>query len=213
MKLHYFTFNPFQENTYILYDETKECIIVDPGCYSSEEQNQLANYIEKNDLKPKKLVCTHFHLDHIFGNYYTAKKWGLKVEGHRLDLPTLQLGEKSAQMYGFDDYQPSPAIETFIDEGDKIHFGHTELEILFVPGHAPGHIALVHHNSKTVINGDVLFQGSIGRTDLPGGDYKTLENSIKQKMYQLPDDYTVFSGHGPSTTIGNEKQFNGFVRA
>jgi glyoxylase-like metal-dependent hydrolase (beta-lactamase superfamily II) len=213
MKLHYFTFNPFQENTFVLYDETKECVIIDPGCYSSEEQDQLVNYIEKNGLKPKKLVCTHFHLDHIFGNYFVSKKWGLDVEGHRLDLPTLQLGEQSAKMYGFDGYQPSPEIKHFIDEGDKITFGNTELDILFVPGHAPGHIALVHHASKTIINGDVLFQGSIGRTDLPGGDYATLENSIKQKMYQLPDDYKVYAGHGPSTTIGNEKQFNAFVKA
>ena len=213
MKLHYFTFNPFQENTFILFDESKECIIVDPGCYSLEEQNQLEDFIDKNELEPKKLVCTHFHLDHIFGNHFVSKKWGLPVEGHRLDLPTLQLGEKSAQMYGFGDYTPSPEIKVFIDEGDQIKFGNTALEILFVPGHAPGHIALVHHESKTVINGDVLFQGSIGRTDLPGGDYQTLENSIRNKMYKLPDDYSVYAGHGPSTTIGHEKRNNAFVKA
>lgn len=213
MKLEYFTFNPFQENTYVLYDNSKECIIVDPGCYTIPEQNQLAQFIEENDLIPKKLVCTHFHLDHIFGNQFVTNKWNLQIEGHSADIPTLEMGEKSAAIYGFDNYIPSPPIDHFIEEGDQIKFGNTVLDVLFVPGHAPGHIALVHHESKTVINGDVLFQGSIGRTDLPGGDFATLEKSIKEKLYTLPEDYVVYAGHGPSTTIGFEKQHNGFVRA
>ncbi len=213
MKLEYFTFNPFQENTYVLYDNSKECIIVDPGCYTVSEQNQLAQFIEENELIPKKLVCTHFHLDHIFGNQFVTNKWNLLVEGHSADVATLEMGEKSAALYGFDNYIPSPAIEHFIEEGDQIKFGDTVLDVLFVPGHAPGHIALVNHESKTVINGDVLFQGSIGRTDLPGGDFATLEKSIKEKLYTLPEDYVVYAGHGPSTTIGFEKQHNGFVRA
>lgn len=212
MNIHYFTFNPFQENTYVLYDDTHECIIVDPGCYEPHEEKALKRFIEENGLKPQKLVLTHFHLDHIMGNYFVAKRWGIDLMGHRKGLPTLKMDKTSASMYGFNAYQPSPEPAEFIEHGAIFSFGSTELEVRFVPGHSPGHIALIHHESKSVIGGDVLFQGSIGRTDLPGGDYATLEQSIKEQLYTLPDDYRVYPGHGPATTIGNEKQFNAFVR-
>jgi glyoxylase-like metal-dependent hydrolase (beta-lactamase superfamily II) len=213
LKIQKFTFNPFQENTYVLYDDSQEAVIVDPGCYETFEEEELTAFIESKNLKPVKLINTHFHLDHILGNQFVAKKYDLKVEGHKAGLPTYQIAEPSANMYGFGGYKPSPAPQVFWEEGDVISFGGQSLEVLFVPGHAPGHIALVHHESKSVINGDVLFAGGIGRTDLPGGDFDTLVKSIQQKMYKLPDDYKVYCGHGPETTIGTEKQTNAFVKA
>tara|TARA_Y100000782_G_C10187802_1_gene267882 strand:- start:5318 stop:5956 length:639 start_codon:yes stop_codon:yes gene_type:complete len=212
MTVQHFTFNGFQENTYILSDDSKECIIVDPGCSNVQEQAILEQYIEENGLMPKKLVCTHFHIDHILGNKFVATKWNLEVEGHEKGLITWGYGEQTAAIYGFP-YDPSPKPTVFLEEGDQVKFGNTVLDILFVPGHAQGHIALVNHASHEVIAGDVLFNGSIGRTDLPGGDYNTLEQSILTKLYPLPDDYVVYCGHGPSTTIGKEKASNPFVRA
>lgn len=213
LKIQKFTFNPFQENTYVLYDDSQEAVIVDPGCYETFEEEELVAFIESKNLKPVKLINTHFHLDHILGNQFVANKYDLKVEGHKAGLPTYQMAEPSANMYGFGVYKPSPAPQVFWEEGDVISFGGQSLEVLFVPGHAPGHIALIHRESKSVINGDVLFAGSIGRTDLPGGDFDTLKKSIQEKMYKLPDDYKVYCGHGPETTIGTEKRTNAFVKA
>lgn len=213
MQVTKFTFNGFQENTFVLYDETGECVIVDPGCYERHEEKELSGFISANDLKPKVLLNTHFHLDHIFGNKYVFETYGLKPTACRLDLPTLAMAEQSAQLYGFSNYRTSPEPEHFIDEGDVLTFGNTKLDIYFTPGHAPGHIIAVNHETKDVIAGDVLFNGSIGRTDLPGGNFADLEQSIQRKLYTLPDDFTVYCGHGPDTTIGKEKQSNPFVTA
>ncbi|MCB0381666.1 MAG: MBL fold metallo-hydrolase [Flavobacteriales bacterium] len=205
-----FVYNGFQENTYILHDETNEAVIIDPGCYSSAEQAELSKYITNNNLKPVKLLNTHCHIDHILGNNYVCSKFNIELYMHELDLPTLHATTEYGHLYGFT-VDKSPEPTHFINDGDKITFGNSSLDVLFVPGHAPGHVVFVHHEQKFVINGDVLFRGSIGRTDLPGGDHNTLIRSIKTTMFALPDDFVVHTGHGPTTTIGYEKKYNPFL--
>lgn len=207
-----FPFNPFQENTYVLSDETGECIIIDPGCYVSGEEQELKAYIDNNGLRPVKLLNTHCHVDHVFGNLFVAQTWNLGLEMHRDDLPVLASFPKVCQMYGFPG-GPQPEPVAFLEEGIPVKFGNTTLDVFFTPGHAPGHVVFYHPAEKFVIGGDVLFQGSIGRTDLPGGDFPTLERSIREKLYVLPDDVKVYPGHGPATTIGFEKKNNPFVGA
>ncbi|MDG1476910.1 MAG: MBL fold metallo-hydrolase [Vicingaceae bacterium] len=210
INVHYFTFNGFQENTYILSDDSKQCVIIDPGCYSNEEQQVLVNYIAENGLTPVKLLNTHCHIDHVLGNSFVANKYNVGLEMNEKDLPTLHATPEYGTTFGFNiDKSPEPSI--LLEEGDIVKFGNSELHVLFTPGHAPGHIVFVSHKDKFVINGDVLFRGSIGRTDLPGGDYDTLISSIKTKMMTLPEDYIIYSGHGPSSTVGFEKSNNPFL--
>ena len=206
-----FTFNPFQENTYLLFDETKECIIIDPGCYEKSEQDLLKTFVESNELKPVKLINTHCHIDHVLGNKFVADTWGLNLEMHELDLPLLHSVKDYCNVYGFNQYEESPEPNNFLKEGEQVCFGNSSLDILFTPGHTPGHITLHSPEQKFVISGDVLFQMSIGRTDLPGGDYDTLINSIKTILLSLSEKTQVFSGHGPSTNIGFEKVNNPFL--
>ena len=206
-----FTFNPVQENTYLLYNEERLCCIIDPGCYFASEELELRNFIELHQLTPKYLLNTHCHLDHIFGNRFIQKTYGLVLHLNKLEKPVLDFGPASGQMWQlpFDNYDGELK---FIDEGDKIKLGNDELEILFTPGHSPGHICFYDRASKFLIGGDVLFNGSVGRTDLPGGDFATLEQSIKTKLYTLPEDVIVYPGHGDSTTIGDEMKTNPFVK-
>lgn len=207
-----FTFNPFSENTYVLYDETQECVIIDPGCYDSSEQQELADFIVHKQLKPLKLLNTHCHVDHVFGNLYAAEKWNLQLHMNREDVPVLDSFPKVCQMYGLmGSAQPEPSV--FLEEGDEVKVGNSTLKILFTPGHSPGSICFYSPEQKFVIGGDVLFQGSIGRTDLPGGSFEVLEQSIRTKLYTLPDDVKVYPGHGPHTVIGWEKVNNPFVTA
>lgn len=203
-----FTFNPFQENTYVLYDDTKECIIIDPGCYTQQERDKLADFIKEKDLTPVRLLNTHCHLDHVFGNKFVAEKYNLSLEIHKGELNILESVPQISIMYGIPDVQASPAPGHFIEEGDLIKFGNTTLQTLFTPGHSPASISFYAEQSRLIIAGDVLFQGSIGRTDLPGGDFNTLINNIKNKLFPLGDDVIVYSGHGPRTTIGFERQHN-----
>ncbi len=210
LHLQSFVFNAFQENTYVLYDDTKQCVIIDPGCYAAAEQQQLVNFIESNELIPVKLLNTHCHIDHILGNNFVSKKFNIGLEIHEADLPTLLATTEYGHLYGFT-VDPSPQPTRFIQNNETITFGNTDLEVRFTPGHAPGHVVFIHHNERFVINGDVLFYNSIGRTDLPGGDHNTLIKSIHQELFTLPDDYIVYTGHGPSTTIGEEKKNNPFV--
>lgn len=207
-----FTFNGFQENTYILFDDTKECIIVDPGCYESHEQKTLADFIAEKGLKPVKLINTHCHIDHVLGNCFVANKWNLDLAMHELDIPTLKSVKDYCTVYGFHNYEESPLPTHFLKEGEKVTFGESELDILFTPGHAPGHIVLHSKEQAFIIGGDVLFQMSIGRTDLPGGNFDTLISSIKEKLLTLDDNTTVYCGHGPSTNIGFEKANNPFLK-
>lgn len=209
-KVKFFEFSPFAENTYVLYDDTGECIIIDPGCYDHSERKTLTDFIEKESLKPVRLINTHCHIDHVFGNKYIAELYGLELEIHRNELPILDWLPQSAMMFGVK-ADPSPAPGKFIEEGDIIRFGNTKLEVLLTPGHSPGSISFYCRESGFVISGDVLFFGSIGRTDLPGGDYDTLINSIREKLLPLADDVNVYSGHGQMTTIGFERRYNPFL--
>ncbi|MDQ3099959.1 MAG: MBL fold metallo-hydrolase [Bacteroidota bacterium] len=204
-----FTFNPFQENTYIVHNGL-EAILIDPGCSDVGEQDEMASFIEENALTPVRLVLTHAHIDHILGNAWVFSKYGLKPELHRADVLILENGPQVAQMYGLE-YDPSPEPGRLIEQGEFIPLGNDQFEVLFVPGHAPGHIALFHKDQRFVIAGDVLFNGSIGRTDLPGGNMQTLMDSIRNELFTLGDDVTVYCGHGPETTIGHEQLTNPFL--
>ena len=210
IQIHSFTFNPIQENMYLLFDESKDCVIIDPGCYDDAERTILSEFIAQNGLKPVKLLNTHCHLDHIFGNGYVAKKYNLKLEFNKNDMRIFDAFQLTCDLYGMS-CDPSPQPSVFLEEGDVIEFGNSKLEILFTPGHSPGSITFYNREEKFMIAGDVLFNGSIGRTDLPGGDHETLINNIKTKLFPLGDDFKVYSGHGPVTTIGFEKKHNPFL--
>ena len=210
MQVKSFTFNPFSENTYLLYDTTGKAVIVDPGCYDKNEQAELDDFISKNQLTPTLLLNTHCHIDHVLGNAYVKAKYKIPLWIHNNEEQILRAVSSYASNYGFPNYQESEA-DHFIKEGEEIKFGDTRLQSLFVPGHAPGHVVFYHEESKTCIGGDTLFQGSIGRTDLPGGDHETLLRGIRTELFKLPNDVIVYPGHGPTTTIGFEKLNNPFV--
>ena len=206
-----FEFSPIQENTYILYNEFNDCLVVDPGCYFDNEREEMAVFIEQKALKPKMLLNTHCHLDHVFGNKFVAEKYGLKLSLHEKELPVLQFAPTSGLMYNmpFDNYTGE---FIFLKEGETLKLGADELKILFTPGHSPASISFYSEKQGFVVSGDVLFQRSIGRTDLPGGDFETLIQSIKTQLLVLPDDTKVFSGHGLVTTIGEEKRGNPYLQ-
>lgn len=206
-----FTFNPFQENTYIAFDESKECIIIDPGCYDEKENSILKNFIIQNNLKPVALVNTHCHLDHIFGNKFVTDTYNLSPTMHKADMPILEYAPIAARSYGVK-LNKLPKVKKFIEEGDTIRFGNSKFNVLFTPGHAPGHICLVNIEEHIIITADVLFRLSIGRTDLPMGNHETLLKSIKDKLLILDNKMVVYPGHGPSTTIGFERQNNPYIQ-
>lgn len=204
-----FVFNPFMENTYVLYDDSGECIIIDPGCYERQEQQNLTNFIKEKDLKVKALYNTHCHIDHVLGNSFVKDKYKVKLLTSRIEEQLLTAVSSYASNYGFHQYHAA-RIDEYIDEGQQIKFGNSTLEILLVPGHSPGHLVFYNNNENICIGGDVLFQRSIGRTDLPGGDHNTLIKNIHQKMFSLNDKMVVYPGHGEATTIGDEKKYNPF---
>lgn len=204
-----FTFNPFYENTFVVYDESKKAAIIDPGCYEKYEQDELVDFINSEGLTVDKLINTHAHIDHVLGNAFVKQKFGVGLYLHPKDEVTLRSVAAYAPNYGFAAYQPAD-VDHWIDENQSLQIGNTNFEVRFVPGHAPGHIALINQEAKVCISGDVLFQQSIGRTDLPGGDYDTLIKSIHQHLFNLADDTVVYCGHGPNTTIGQEKRTNPF---
>ncbi len=204
-----FTFSPFSENTYVISDETKEAVVIDPGCLAQAEKETLNNYIEQEGLNVKALLQTHAHLDHVFGSAYVKRKYGVKMYINRLELPILADVEKRCKIWEIPGYEPVEADE-FLDEGDSFSFGNTKLDVVFVPGHAPGHIAFINHSESYIVGGDCLFKGSVGRTDLPFCNTEDLMNSIRTKFFTLPDNFTVYSGHMEETTIGEEKKSNPF---
>lgn len=205
-----FVFNAFAVNGFVLYDETGECIIVDPGCHSEGEKATLSGFIESNKLKPVAIINTHFHIDHILGNHFVCKRYGLKPTGHAEGSSFWGTAREYGRVYNLEiDEVEKPGF--FVAEGDIIRFGNSELEVRYTPGHAAGSICLVNQLQKFVIAGDVLFYGSIGRTDLPTGDFDILMESIKTRLFVLEDDYTVYPGHGPKTSIGFEKRNNPFI--
>jgi glyoxylase-like metal-dependent hydrolase (beta-lactamase superfamily II) len=205
-----FEFSPIQENTYILYNEFNECLIIDPGCYFDDEKEALSNFISQAGLKPVLLINTHCHLDHVFGNKYVAEKYGLTLHIHEGEKKVLDFAPASGLMYNmpFDNYTGGIA---FLKEGDIVKIGTDELQVLFTPGHSPASLSFYSEKDGFVISGDVLFYRSIGRTDLPGGDFDTLINSIRSQLFVLPAETKVYSGHGPATTIGDEKRENPFL--
>jgi glyoxylase-like metal-dependent hydrolase (beta-lactamase superfamily II) len=205
-----FSFNPFQVNTFILWDETGECVIIDAGCSDESEQKEIAGFIADNRLKPVKLLNTHSHIDHIAGNAFISRKYGLKLEAHRDGAPFITHSDQNAFIYGFDNFETIQP-EIHIQEGDVIRFGSSELHVIDTPGHAAGSVCFISHAENFVSGGDVLFYQSIGRTDLPTGDYDQLISNIFTKLLTLPKDYTVYSGHGPETTIGFESYANPFL--
>ena len=202
--------NPYQENTYILYDETGECVIIDPGMETGREQNAVVNFIRDNRLKPVLLLNTHCHIDHVLGNKFIFDQYGVKPKFHKGELPLLEAVIAYAPSMGIH-YDPSPVPDEFLPEEGSVYFGNTELKLIFAPGHSPAHLCFYDMKDNLLVGGDVLFRGSIGRTDLPGGNFAQLIDNIEQKLFALPDDCTVYPGHGPSTTIGYEKQTNPFL--
>lgn len=210
IKIKTLVFNPFQENTYLLSDETNECVIVDAGCYTSQEFDLLVNYLEKNSLQPVKLVNTHCHVDHVLGISRLMEKYSIPFEAHKNEDPILANAVTHGKVFGFELEQP-PFPTKYINEGDEIKVGNSTLKVLEVPGHSQGSVALYSSEGEFVIVGDVLFRGSIGRTDLPGGDYDQLINSIYKKLLVLDRSTVVYPGHGPSSTIGQEIMTNPFL--
>lgn len=211
MSVKSFTFNPFQENTYVLYDDTKECVIIDPGCYEKSEEQELVDFIIENNLTVKFLLNTHCHIDHVLGNYFVKKTYNVDLCLHPMEEPVLKAVQTYAPNYGFNRYSTTSA-DSYLKEGEMVIFGDQTLEIIFAPGHSPGHVCFYSIPDKILIGGDVLFKNSIGRTDLPGGDHDTLIESIREKLFILPDDVKVYCGHGEDTTIGFEKKTNPFLQ-
>lgn len=211
MQVAQFTFNDFAENTYILYDETGSCAIVDPGCHTAGEQQELSSFIAKHNLTPTLLINTHCHIDHVLGNAFVAGKYNLPLHLHQQELITYNETGRWAQLFGLV-VEQIPEKQIYIDEGSTLSFGHTTLEVLFTPGHSISSLSFYEPKSKQLLSGDVLFYQSIGRTDLPHGNFNTLITSIRTKLFTLPPETQVYSGHGPKTTIGFEQQHNPFLR-
>jgi hydroxyacylglutathione hydrolase len=205
-----FVFNSFQENTYLLYDHTGECIIVDAGCHEEQEKDELTDYLDDQGLKPVKLVNTHCHVDHILGVAYLARKFDLPFIIHPEEKSLFSHSRSQAEFFGLSLEQP-PEPKAFLNDGDVLSFGESTLNVIHIPGHSPGGILFHSSEQNFLISGDVLFRQSIGRTDLPGGDYDSLIGGIQTKLLGLEPETIVYPGHGPTTTIGEEKNTNPFL--
>ncbi len=205
-----FLFPRFSENTYIVFDETKECLIIDPGCYSSEEQQELTDFISYLQLKPKLVINTHCHVDHVIGNKFIMEQYGIQLALHEKEVRFLGMMPNYGKKIGLT-IEPIPENYLLLEEGDNISVGNSTFKVLLTPGHSPASISLFCAEEKILISGDVLFKNRIGRIDLPGGNFDVLEKCIKEKIFPLGDDITIYPGHGPSTNIGYEKENNSFV--
>lgn len=206
-----FVCNPYQENTYLLYDDEKNCAIIDPGMYGQKEEEEVAGFIDQHQLKPLMLLNTHCHIDHVLGNKYIAERYNLMPQFHEGELPLLIEVQNYAPQMGIR-YEVSPIGEEFLPASGDITFGDHVLKIIFAPGHSPAHLCFYHSEQGFLIGGDVLFANSVGRTDLPGGNHQQLMQSIRENIYTLPPETIVYPGHGPTTTIGFEKENNPFIR-
>ncbi len=206
-----FTFNAFQENTYVIYNEHATAIIIDPGCYEVSEQQVLLDFIQTNKLEVKRMLFTHAHIDHVLGAAFIEKTFGLKMEMHELELSVWRAIPSYASNYGFV-YQAAEEPDSFLSIQDTIQLGTDILTIIFTPGHSPGSISFYCEAQQFIIAGDVLFFKSIGRTDLAGGNYDTLIQSIKTNLFTLPADTKVYAGHGITTSIGQERIHNPFLQ-
>ena len=205
-----FVFSPFAENTYVVYNNSgKDCLIIDPGCYQASEEKILKNFLEVQGLNPVALLNTHAHIDHIFGNSFVKNTWNIPIYLNQLDVPLFERAEQMAALWGLN-YAQSPDPDFSPEHGETLEFLNEKFEVRHVPGHSPGHVVFIHHPNKWVICGDTLFNGSIGRTDLPGGNHEQLLSSIRRELFSLPDDYILYNGHGPETTVGVERTTNPF---
>lgn len=207
-----FVFNPFKENTYVIWDpEKKESVIVDPVCYSSKEKNEISNFISEENLSVKYLINTHCHIDHVLGNSFIKEKYHCEFLAPEKDLPLLHNLVNQAEMFGVN-AKRSPEPDNFLYENLQLNLGNNIIDFLFTPGHTPGEYCLLFDSENVCISGDVLFLDSIGRTDLWGGDYLTLLESISSKLFVLPVETTIYPGHGDMTTIGHEIENNPFLK-
>ncbi len=211
MEIKIFTFSPFQENTYVLYDDTNEAIIIDAGCLYDREKQELKEFIRQNDLTLKRLINTHLHLDHQFGNKFIYDTFGIAPEAAKEDEFLLQTYAVQARTFGCSDTEEAQPLKAYISDNDKITFGNTELTAIQVPGHSPGGMAFYKEKESILFSGDSLSLESIGRTDLAGGNHATLIHAITNRLFTLPDSTIVYPGHGDSTTIGYEKIHNPFL--
>lgn len=205
-----FVFNPFMENTYILHDRTYECIIVDAGCYEQPERDQVETFLRENELKPVRMVNTHCHVDHVLGVAFLKERYSIPFSIHPFEKRLLEATQIQGNFYGLNAGPPTEA-DDYLEGGDKIFFGDSELRALHVPGHSPGSLVLYSEKDSFLLAGDVLFRGSIGRSDLPGGDHETLVDSIREKLLDLDPATVVYPGHGPETTIGFERDNNPYL--
>lgn len=210
IKIEKFVVNPLGENSFVVSDETGECIFIDPGYFYEEEHEEIRDYIKSNNLAPVKITNTHCHFDHIMGVEFVRNEYKIQFQAHPEDEFWVAKAIDQGKMFGFE-MQPVSPIDSYLNENDTIEFGNTKLKVIHVPGHSPGHVVFYSGNDKILIAGDVLFYGSIGRTDLPGGNHSDLISNIKNKLFALPDDTKVYCGHGPETTLGFEKTSNPFL--
>jgi glyoxylase-like metal-dependent hydrolase (beta-lactamase superfamily II) len=210
MKIKTFVFNPFQLNTYVLYDESKSCVIVDPGCYDEDEENELKAFITENGLTPAYNILTHCHVDHVLGLNYAERSFGIITYAHPEGYQFITKAHQYAAAFGFDT-ETINMPQVSLSEGEILKFGVSELKVLYTPGHVDGSVCLVAEADKFVVSGDVLFYESIGRTDLPTGNLDILVNNIRTKLFTLPEDFVVYPGHGHETNIGYEKRNNPFL--
>jgi glyoxylase-like metal-dependent hydrolase (beta-lactamase superfamily II) len=211
IKIQKFVFNAFQVNSYILYDKSGECVIIDAACYEGHEQQEVKEFIDKNSLKLVRNLNTHCHIDHILGNGFIAKTFGIFPEYHEASVPFLDTSREIAASFGYT-MNEIPAPARYLEDNEKITFGTSVLEVLYTPGHADGSVCFYNKEQGFVITGDVLFRDTIGRTDLPSGNFDLLMKSIREKIFTLPDDTLIYPGHGPETSVGYEKQNNPFIR-
>lgn len=210
LQIKVFTFSLFSENTYILIDENQDCVVIDPGCYAESEKQLLLRFLTENKLQLKAVWLTHGHVDHIFGLDFLKKQFNMPIIGHSLAKIEIERSLQYAAMYGTP-MSSCPPPDSFVSEGDTLTLGANTFSVLFTPGHSPGSISFYCEKENLLVSGDVLFQDSVGRWDLPGGNFETLMQSITNKLLPLPDDTTVYSGHGASTKLGREKQRNPYI--
>lgn len=210
LKVEKFVVNPLQENSYVISDESGQCIFIDPGFYSQEEKDEITNYLKFNNLNPVLIANTHCHFDHIMGVEFIRNEYGIPFAVHPDEAFWVGNAIKQGHLFGFA-MGNVKAPDSFFQENEELKFGNSSFKIIHVPGHSPGHVVFYSKDEGILIAGDVLFFGSIGRTDLPGGDYQSLISHIKNKLFELPDETRVFCGHGPDTTLGNEKTTNPFL--
>jgi len=209
MEIKKLIFNPLQENTYIIFDETKECVIVDPGCYTQAEKDLLKKTIAELGVTPKAIINTHCHFDHVFGRNFVADEYNVELWAHEAEFKNIARFASGASLFGIRDEEPRQP-EHYFKDGDIFKFGNSELKVIHTPGHAPGSVCFYSDKDNFLISGDTLFAGTIGRTDLPGGDLGEMKDSLK-KLMELPGETKVYCGHGPDTTIGKETLYNDFI--